>query len=481
VSVADAASPAATSRPVRAAWIIVTAVGVLLVTSPLLGEVADIRQAVLAEAILLVCTAGLVGAVANGARIVQAIFWAFCGTWLGLSPMYQLAVNRVAWSDMFVLTQDDEVVTAQLLLLLALFAFLIGSHLPARTNTVSCSTIDYCRLRRGAAVLLVFTLLLLPAVISLSGGIGGLFTSRSQRADALRDAGVLAESGGRGIFVLLPAAAATVGTFMALRALRNEAVRVRFLQWRVGSLLLALVGIFLLVLVANPLANTRFISLSALGCCLLAVLRPTTRWQGATLGLIAIISLSFLYPIADVFRNRVETSAVREFSLADWTTGDFDALQQWANTVMYVQDHGHTGGRFTLSAALFFVPRSLWTSKQIPASIPIAEYRNYHFTNLSLPFPAELYLEFGVMGMAVVMLMMGWLWQCLDRAWLTRPDSLLSAIAPLVATQQLGFLRGPMGSQIPSIGAVLLLATAVLYWARLRHPEPRTLPYRRSS
>lgn len=130
---------------------------------------------------------------------------------------------------------------------------------------------------------------------------------------------------------------------------------------------------------------------------------------------------------------------------------------------MYVEDNGHSLGLFSLSAALFFVPRSLWESKQVPSALQIAEYRHYHYTNLSLPFPAELYLDFGVIGMIAIMALMGWLWQRLDHAWLTQPNSVLAGIAPLAATQQVGLLRGPMGSQVPSIGAVLILAIITIY------------------
>jgi hypothetical protein len=45
----------------------------------------------------------------------------------------------------------------------------------------------------------------------------------------------------------------------------------------------------------------------------------------------------------------------------------------------------------------------VWPGKAVPASIPVTEDQGYTFTNLSLPLPGELYLEFGVFGAAAAM------------------------------------------------------------------------------
>jgi hypothetical protein len=461
-----------TANPaLRTGWVVVALLVILLATIPLAAEVADRRQAVLAEAVVLVCYAGIVRSVVSGAKIAQILFWTFCASWLALAPLYQLAVQRVAWRDRSVLTHDDSVITAQVLLLLGLLAFLAGSmFVGSKHERRRELKIEYDRLTRCVLVLVAIGLVLLPVVIASSGGLEQLFASRSERSSSLGSSGALDIAGGRGVglglLVLLPAAGATTAAYFALRGLRNEARHRTFLNWRVSWLVSVTAGVLLVAIVANPFANTRFISIAAIGCCFLAVVRPTQPRQGIIVALVMIGAFLFVYPLANVFRSAGEAKNVKLFALDDWTSEDFDGFQQWINTVLYVQDHGHTDGKFILSAILFPVPRALWSAKEIPASFPVAEYRGYAFTNLSLPFTAELYLEFGTAGMVLIMVAMGWAWQRLDEAWLHTPDSVLGALVPLVATQQLGLIRGPLGAQVPMVGAVLGLSLATILFAR---------------
>ncbi|WP_300014145.1 hypothetical protein [Pseudonocardia sp.] len=457
--------------PVGAPLVRVTAVAVAgALAVPAASGIRPWTSGLLAVLTVALCVWGLVAAFDRGARLAQLVFWAFSLAWLGVAPLYQLAVGQVAWGDRSLLAMRDAVTSAQLLVLLSLAAFLAGSHLPIR-EVRRVADLDPVRTVRAAGVVVGLAVLLLPLAARAGGGFASLFVSRQERSAAIDAAGVVAADGGGatlGLVTLLPAALATVGCYFAILALREHARRSRLGEWPVRAVVVALAGVAMLLTYSNPVANSRFISFAAIGCCALAALAPRSVRAGAALAGSAVVGLLFAYPILYALRKPGGLAGDSPFSLADWAGPDFDGFQQWTNTVLFVGDRGPEWGRTILSALLFWVPRSVWDGKSVPASITVAEYRGYGFTDLSLPVSAELYLNFGVAGVVVGMVALGALWARLDHAWLTAPGSLLAVLAPVVATQQFGLIRGPMGSLAPVIGSVVLLSLAVVAYSGRR-------------
>jgi hypothetical protein len=454
--------------PAGAPLVRVTAVAVAVALAlPAASGVRPVTSGLLAVLTIALCVWGLVAAFDRGARLAQLVFWAFTLAWLGVAPLYQLAVGQVAWGDHSLLAMRDAVITAQLLVLLSLAAFLTGSALPV-SGVRRPVGLSPDRTLRAAAVVAALALLLLPLAARAGGGFASLFVSRQERSAAFDAAGVIAADGGGatlGLVKLLPAALATVACYFGFLALREYTRRGSFTEWPVRALVVALAGAAMLLTYSNPVANSRFISFAAIGCCAFAALAPRSVRAGAALAGAAVVGLLFAYPLLYALRKPAGLAGDSPFSLADWAGPDFDGFQQWVNTVLYVGGRGPEWGQTMLSAALFFVPRSVWSGKSVPASITVAEYRGYGFTNLSLPVSAELYMNFGAAGVAIGMFALGMLWARLDHAWLTAPGSLPAVLAPIVATQQFGLIRGPMGSLAPVIGSVVLLALAVVAYS----------------
>ena len=105
------------------------------------------------------------------------------------------------------------------------------------------------------------------------------------------------------------------------------------------------------------------------------------------------------------------------------------------------------------------MPRSIWESKARPASIGVAEHRGYEFTNLSLPFHSEMNMEFGVIGMVLVMLLLGYFLGRIDQSWQVAPLSRAALMAPYISMAMLGVIRGPLGANVP----VWLTVVGLLY------------------
>jgi hypothetical protein len=436
--------------------VVITAL-VAAIALPLSVRVDSWTSGLVAELTIVLCAWALVRCCENGAQICQLIFWSFSLAWLGVAPLYQLTVGQVAWGDYEVLNRSSAVLSAQVLILLSLAAFFVGANVKGVVRR-SCA-LNEKRVAKGSWLLAGCAFLMLPMVSQVSGGFMTLFASRQERSAAFASLGLVK---------LLPAGLATIGCYFAVILLRSEIRRRSIGDWRVARVSLAVLASVTLLIYCNPIANSRFIAFAAIGCCVISACQPRSRRSGLIAILFSLAGLLFAYPLAYGLRWAEATARTGGFSLQDWSGQDFDGFQQWVNTVLYVERNGNELGATILSALLFFVPRSMWADKEIPASITVAEFRRYSFTNLSLPISAELYLNFGIIGVVLAMLLLGRIWAGCDHAWLTAPQSLGGVMAPVIATQQLGLIRGPMGSLAPVIGTAVILTIGVHLFARAR-------------
>jgi len=71
--------------------------------------------------------------------------------------------------------------------------------------------------------------------------------------------------------------------------------------------------------------------------------------------------------------------------------------------IKYSEIESITYGRQLVGALLFFVPRSIWPNKPVGSGHFVAENMlmtrySFWFTNISMPFPGEGYINFGILG-----------------------------------------------------------------------------------
>src|SRR5262249_62413106 len=99
-----------------------------------------------------------------------------------------------------------------------------------------------------------------------------------------------------------------------------------------------------------------------------------------------------------------------------------------------------------------------------------------------MPFWTEVFVEFSFVGVVVLFYFYGKLALRLDRAMGDSRVGLGMAVAVVFAACQIGLLRGPLGAQIPLVGAafvVLILGVAGWRgraWGLTRPPEPEDHP-----
>jgi hypothetical protein len=470
---------------------------------------------VLGLAVVAVCLAALYQATRSGFFAPVAVtFWAFVVVWVGFAPLLQIRDRVLPWPDT---PLYQYFATAQVILLFAVLSFWAGYRLPSRRPDPgrSIDAPDPPRADPGtsagpagrargrgrwtgwsgraprwltdlpsraitvekALVVTAFAAVLTIVCLPHTGGLAVRFAAREVLDAAIADAGLRS---GRdlamlGLLSTLPAAAGVVALVLCLLCWRN-----RSYAGRTGGILLAVstaVATVVNLIYNNPLSASRFASFSLLLAAGFALFRfDRQRWRVAFSWAI-LLGLLVLYPLANLFRNEQSRQDLR-LGLGAYYTFDFDGFQQTVNDVYYVDIHGHTWGHHIASALLFWVPRSLWEGKAIGAGNVLAASRGYKFQNLSLPFWAEVYLEFSLIGVIVLFFFYGRLARRLDLALRERPAGLATLLTVIFAACQIGLLRGSLGGQIPFAGAAFAVAVAGVTlwrgmdWELTRGPEP---------
>lgn len=109
-----------------------------------------------------------------------------------------------------------------------------------------------------------------------------------------------------------------------------------------------------------------------------------------------IVGLLFIFPLLNQFRSVSiynDSSLSLNFDL--FLEPHFDAYQNFMRVVEY---NIITYGKQALGAILFFVPRSIWPSKPIGSGSFSSNLIGLSFDNISMPYLAEGYINFGIAG-----------------------------------------------------------------------------------
>jgi hypothetical protein len=118
--------------------------------------------------------------------------------------------------------------------------------------------------------------------------------------------------------------------------------------------------------------------------------------SGKIFSLAIIAGIIFVFPFLEQFRyfysfENISIAPDEGFFLA----GHFDAYQ---NFIRVIQTEFVTYGLQLLGVFLFFVPRSLWEGKPVGSGYEMSDRLGYSFSNISMPFLGEGYVNFGVLG-----------------------------------------------------------------------------------
>ena len=90
-------------------------------------------------------------------------------------------------------------------------------------------------------------------------------------------------------------------------------------------------------------------------------------------------------------------------------SGDLDGFQSTINVFMWIDNTGIKLGKQIASALLVFIPRPVWPDKAIATGSNAAAFAGYSFVNVSAPLPAEIFADFGWIGLVFGGLAFGYL------------------------------------------------------------------------
>ncbi len=446
-------------------------------------QIPSLLNAVLAYAGLLLACIALVIATSDYFRPMLALPSAFTMCWLSIPAIYQLAHGAAAWNDAAVVKSGTNVTAALALNLVAQAAILLGyswwrirrrSGLPPVSSTAHGTPVnvrqpDAPETRddrpAGRNVLTVglglvgLSAVMLPYVAGMRGGIGVMLLPRDLQDLYVDPSLDLAVAGGiqATIVQFFPPTFAVSGSLLLIAAMRTRG------RASAASVLGFVLGISMTWLYANPIANTRFLALAMLGSIALALFHPRSRWLGNILIAVFVFVLLLIYPLSAVFTKStgLSESAVLEQGIFTALAGpDFDGFQQIINSFEFVEDHGHSWGLYVVSALLVFIPRSIWQAKATPASLDVAANHGYTFINLSLPTNAEIFIDFGWLGVAIMFVLVGAAFAWLDAKWV-RGTPVMQSLVAFCSLAAVGLMRGPLGSQMPVVIFVIMIMSVM--------------------
>lgn len=130
-----------------------------------------------------------------------------------------------------------------------------------------------------------------------------------------------------------------------------------------------------------------------------------------------------VFPMLNAFRYIILQDSIQnlfnEGFYKSYTDGNYDAWRMLVSAIRYNDMRGSTMGRQLLGTILFFAPRSIWPSKPIGsgAMLIMNEFGSNTFANVSCPFIAEGFVNFGFFGVMLFAFVLGLLITNLDRKY----------------------------------------------------------------
>jgi len=125
-----------------------------------------------------------------------------------------------------------------------------------------------------------------------------------------------------------------------------------------------------------------------------------------------ILSIIFVFPFFNQFR-RFDSFA--NLSLLPSPSFFFEAhFDAYENMASVLESGFVTYGFQLLGSILFFIPRVIWTDKPVGSGYVLANNLGYVFNNISMPFLGEGFINFGLLGLFMFAITIGYLMARLD-------------------------------------------------------------------
>jgi hypothetical protein len=391
--------------------------------------------------------------------------------------LFQVGLDTYFWR---LLSYDGAMTSAAAALtLLFLVCFAAGQALaPDRHHAAAVATIRDSERHRRMLTLAAFAVIafLVGTIPVRLFGVSSMMQSRGSMSE-LVFAGL--DQTGMGLLVYLPRAVLFTGFILMLYGLtRRQAAAGGLDRYAVFAPLFLLL-LPLQMIVNFPGAQSRFwlfgmlITLGLMFVSFRSVTRRLLLIAVFVIGTFTVFPISQQINRQEGFNFDIELPKIEEYL----THGDLDGFQSTMNTIVYVDQFGHTYGRQAASAILYFVPRSVWSGKSLATGHMTSMALGFDFNNLSAPIIAELYVDGSFFAVVLGALALGYGYRRLDYLFTAANDIggvtlyrvLLALVCGFTIILMRGSLLGVIAPVATSIGSVYLAIKAPQWAARLMH------------
>lgn len=392
---------------------------------------------------------------------IIGFMWGFVLVFLGAIPLLQITTQSFPLPIVF---SSENLKNAVFVNVVFVIAFRLGSGRSLRSSNVhriKPSAREYRRL-----VILSISLWFLAATAGfISFGLTWLFSTRTAAGVSFGDLGSNATVAAVIGFTQVVLA---WGAVMGILAAKH--------YHRFGLNVLVTVMVLWTVIWINPLASARFVSWAVYGAIIMALVPSSWKRFDVLAMLVLPVFLVSVFPILGVTRNaesldrgfQSEANYLLINGLAQ--SPDFDAFQMEVNAQKYVEDNGHALGRQLVGSAVIYIPRQSWPDKPLASGILVGRWFGFGNVNLSMPLPAEFWIDFGLLGVVAVGGALGLSLGAIGRslvAWRREGEAdALTAVWLLLLWFQLMILRGSLGAvsgRMIVLGILALLSMIVAY------------------
>lgn len=381
-------------------------------------------------------------------RTMQFFFWVYAYFFLGLAPLAQVSEGVWPWPSTVSTSTGAK---ASIIIISALISYEVGRLYweRRRSETRDARTPRVLSPKRMALVLPVAALISIGQIMRI--GPSTLLANRESFGNLVAAAGGADARAAAGLTTAALISASFATAYLIVLAKRNQVIR----GWALTSVFLVALALF----ASNPMSSARYVTTSVWVGVLMALLWPLTRKAFLGLALAVAGGLLVIFPLLNVFRREGGRATTADTLNGTLVQGDYDSFQQIANTVDYVSANGHSYGHQFISAVLFFVPRSFWPGKGHDTGQIVAAFQGYNFTNLSAPFPAEMYVDGGFFLVVLAFLAFGAFTVWAERQ-AQKPISergFIGLIVPMFSVYQVIILRGSLLQAMGQIMAAMLI------------------------
>lgn len=165
-------------------------------------------------------------------------------------------------------------------------------------------------------------------------------------------------------------------------------------------------------------------------------------------------SMFYIFPFLNQFRYYDDKEGIKmDVDLNFLTEGHFDAYQ---NLMSVIKFNFITYGEQLLGSLLFFIPRSFWNDKPTGSGYALAHQQGFSFDNISMPYIAEGYANFGILGAFIFSLFLGFFMKKIDTSLLISQDNFKYAFGVFWCSALFFMQRGDLMTSISIISACIV-------------------------